>query len=145
MGLGCAKRCDGGAGAAAMRLGRHSTEKVPRGWWRLCLDCCHERLDTDDVHDAREIVSQYMQGHLGGHARQRFHQEVRRTHPHLERAEGMLGRLAAHAHCLRISTETLLHRFKQVLMFPSRDAPLRTRRTSRFERAAWTCGRPIAA
>jgi len=53
-----------------------------------------------------------MQGHLGGHMRQRFHQEVRRTHPHLKRAEGMFGRLAAHAHCLRILIEPLLHRLK---------------------------------
>ena len=29
----------------------------------------HERLNAEDVHDAREIVGQYMQGHLGGHAR----------------------------------------------------------------------------
>jgi hypothetical protein len=42
-------------------------------------------------HDAREIVGEHVQGHFGRNFRQSFHQEVRRTHPHLERAEGMFG------------------------------------------------------
>jgi hypothetical protein len=29
-----------------------------------------QRLDSHDVHDPREIVSQHVQGHLGGHLRQ---------------------------------------------------------------------------
>jgi hypothetical protein len=31
-----------------------------------------EGLDTNDVHDAREIVGEYMQGHLGATFRRRF-------------------------------------------------------------------------
>jgi len=47
---------------------------------------------------------------------------VRRAHPHLERAEGMLDRLTALAHCLRVLIETLLHSFEQVVScLPSRD------------------------
>jgi hypothetical protein len=42
-------------------------------------------------HDAREIVGEHVQGHFGRNFRQSFHQEVRRTHPRLERAEGMFG------------------------------------------------------
>ena len=43
------------------------------------------------------------------------------AHPHFECAEGMLDGLTTHAHCLRVRIETLLHRFKQVLVLPSRD------------------------
>ena len=32
---------------------------------RLCPHRHHERLDTDDVHDAREIVGEHVQRHLG--------------------------------------------------------------------------------
>src|SRR5207244_6515468 len=73
------------------------------------------------------------------------HQKVRRAHPHLERAEGMLDRLTALAHCLRVLIETLLHSFEQVFVLPSRDAPLWSLGTLRFERAARACRRPIAA
>jgi hypothetical protein len=31
----------------------------------------HERLDADDVHDAREVVGQHVQRHLGGNPRRR--------------------------------------------------------------------------
>src|SRR6202040_1153652 len=62
----------------------------------------------------------------------------------MTRAEGMLDRLAALAHRLRLLIETLLHGFEHVLVFPSRDAPLRSLRTLRFERAARACRRPIA-
>jgi hypothetical protein len=34
-----------------------------------------------------------VQGHLGRNLRQALHQKMRRAHPHLERAEGMLSRL----------------------------------------------------
>ena len=77
-----------------------------------------------------------MQGHLGRNLRQALHQKVRCAHPHLERAEGMLDRLAAHAHRLRVLIEPLLYSFEQVFVLPSRDAPLRSLGTLRFERAA---------
>jgi hypothetical protein len=47
---------------------------------------------------------------------------MRRAHPHLERTEGMLNRLAPAAHGLRILIQPLLHGFENVLMLPSRDA-----------------------
>src|SRR4029077_8938991 len=67
------------------------------------------------------------------------------SHPHLERAEGMLRRLAAHAHLLWLRIETLLHGFERVFVLPSCDASLCARRTTRFERAARARRRPIAA
>src|SRR5215510_248580 len=36
----------------------------------LCLDRCQERLYANDIHDAREIISEYVQGHLGRNLRQ---------------------------------------------------------------------------
>jgi hypothetical protein len=52
-------------------------------------------LLENDIHDAREIIGEYVQGHLGRNLRQALRQKMRRAHPHLERAEGMLSRLAA--------------------------------------------------
>jgi hypothetical protein len=57
---------------------------------QLCLDRRQERLYADDIHDAREILGEYVQRHLGRNFRQALHQKMRRAHPHLERAEGML-------------------------------------------------------
>jgi hypothetical protein len=57
-------------------------------------DRCQQRPCTDYIHDARQIVGEHTERHLARDLRQRLHQEVRRAHPHLERAEGMLNRLA---------------------------------------------------
>jgi hypothetical protein len=46
------------------------------------------------VHDAGEIVGQYVQRHLGGDLGQTFHQEVCRAHSHLQSGERMFDRLA---------------------------------------------------
>jgi hypothetical protein len=53
---------------------------------------CQQRPCTDDIHDARQIVGEHAERHLARDLRQCLHQEVRSTHPHLERAEGMLKR-----------------------------------------------------
>ena len=71
-----------------------------------CADCREERLYPNDIHDAREIVGEHVQGHLGRNLGQSLHQKVGCSHPHLERAERMLGGLAAHAHRLRVRIET---------------------------------------
>jgi hypothetical protein len=54
------------------------------------------------------VISQYVQRHLGGNSWQRLHQEVGCTHPDLNRAKGMLGRLAPLAHLLRMLVEPAL-------------------------------------
>jgi hypothetical protein len=41
----------------------------------------------------RQIVGEYAERHFARDLRQRLHQEVRRAHSHLERAEGILNRL----------------------------------------------------
>src|SRR5271170_2776536 len=93
-------------------------------WARLCPRRRHEGLDAHDVHNAGEIVSQYVQRHLSGNPGQRLHQEVRGSHPDLNRAEGMLDRLPSLAHLLRMLIEPALNDFKNVLMLPSADPPL---------------------
>jgi hypothetical protein len=87
---------------------------------------CHERLNTDDVHYAREIIGELVQCHLGGDLLQALHQKVRGSHPHLQRRERMLSCLAPLAHRLRVLIETLLHGFEHVFLFPSLNAPLRS-------------------
>jgi hypothetical protein len=47
---------------------------------------------AEDVHHAREIVGAHVERYLGCHLGQAFYQKVDGPHPHLERAEGMLGR-----------------------------------------------------
>jgi hypothetical protein len=81
-----------------------------------------QRCDAKDVHDAGEIVGEHVQRHLGAHLLQRLHQEVGRAHPGLDRAEGMLGRLAPLTHLFRILVEPARHRLEDVLMLPSGDA-----------------------
>jgi hypothetical protein len=76
----------------------------------LCLGRCQERLYTDDIHDAREIIGEYVQGHLGRNPRQAFHQKMRRAHPRLERAEGMLSHLAARVDRAPAARRTAPHR-----------------------------------
>src|SRR5215475_13051506 len=93
----------------------------------------HYRFDADNVQYTCQIVGEHMQRHLGGNLRQRLHQEVRGTHPHLHCTEGMLSRLTARAHGLRILVEPLLHCLDNLLVFPSRDAALSSCRTLSFE------------
>src|SRR6266404_5842932 len=67
-----------------------------------------EWFDTDDVHHAREVVGEHVQRHFSRYLRQRLHQKVRRTHPHLQRGERMLDGFAAHTHGLRVLIEPRL-------------------------------------
>ena len=92
---------------------------MPQIGGELCPHRRHERLDTHDVHDAGQIVDKYMQRHLAGDPWQRLHQEVGCSHPSLDRAEGMLDRLAPLTHLFRMLIEPALHRIYNVLMLPS--------------------------
>lgn len=58
-------------------------------------DCRRERLDSEDSHRSLQVVCKHVQAHLGTHSRQCLGQEVRRPHPHLERAERMLDSLTS--------------------------------------------------
>src|SRR5260221_9732432 len=84
-----------------------------------------------------------MQRHFGADVLERFHLEVRRSHPRLYRAEGMLHSLAAHAHLVRISIEPRLHGLEDGFVFPTRDSVLSTCRALALQRARLTGGCPI--
>ena len=85
-----------------------------------------------------------MQRHLGGHLGQTLHQEVRRPHSHLQRAEGMFDCLATLAHSLRVFVEALLDGFQYMLMLPPGNASLRAGGAAFFEGTVATRIRPIA-
>jgi len=70
-------------------------------------------LDADDVHDPGEIVRQYGECHLGADILQPLHQKVGCAHAHLDAAKGMLDRLEALTHRLRVLVEPSLHVFDQ--------------------------------
>ena len=62
-----------------------------------------------------------MQRHFSGDPWQRLHQEVGCSHPGLDPAKRVLDRLAPLTHLIRMLVEPALHRFENVLMFPSGD------------------------
>src|SRR6266851_5877729 len=108
------------------------------------FDGGHQRLSAHNVHDAREIVGEHVQRHLGGYLRKTLHQEVGRPHPHLQSAEGMFDRRATLAHRLRVFVEALLYGLQYMLMLPAGDASLHAGRAAMLERAVAARIRPIA-
>src|SRR5208283_5565621 len=60
-------------------------------------------------------------------------------------AEGVLDRLATHAHLTRVRIKSSLHGLKKMLVLPAGDAPLRARRALRLDRAGAADAAPIAA
>jgi len=76
-------------------------------------------VQAHNVDDAREIIGQHVQGHFGADPFQRFHQEVGSAHPGLDRAEGVLDRLATLTHLRWMLVEPALDRLENVFMLPS--------------------------
>jgi len=74
-------------------------------------------LTIVDAHD----VGEYVQRHLSGDLGQTLHQELRRPHAHLQRGEGMFGRLAR---CRMVLIEALLYFLQYMLMLPACDSSL---------------------
>ena len=96
------------------------------------LIACHERLNANDIHHARQIVGRARRAPSRWRPSAASSQEVRRAHPHLDCAEGMLDRLAARAHGLGIFVEPLLHRLENVLVLPSGNTALGSFRAFRL-------------
>jgi hypothetical protein len=78
-----------------------------------CVDCLHQTANAQNLHHAFHVVGQDVQRHFGADVLERFHLEVRRSHPRLYRAERMLDRLAPLAHFLRVLVEPALHRLEK--------------------------------
>src|SRR5258706_9862227 len=94
-------------------------------------------------HHALDVVSKHMKTHFRTYTWQSLRQEVRSTHPHLERTERMLHRPAAHSHAVGGAIQSVLHCLENGFVLPTRDAPIFTGRALRFDRAARTSRGPI--
>src|SRR3546814_8166656 len=86
-----------------------------------------------------------MEVHLGSDFVQSAGQEVRASHPRLERAEDVLDGLPTDLHHLGPGVEPLLHAIQHGFMLPSADATLRARGALGFEHACPAHARPVAA
>ena len=75
-------------------------------------DRFHQTANAQNADYPFHIVGQDVQRHFGTYVLERFHLEVRRSHPRLYRAEWMLDRLPAYAHLVRVPIEPRLHRLK---------------------------------
>ena len=71
------------------------------------MDRPYQRDRAQEIEDPFEVVGQYVETHLGTHVGQRPGEEMGRTHPGLERAEGVLRRLAADPHRVWLGIETV--------------------------------------
>src|ERR1700732_695976 len=87
-------------------------------------DRFHQSAYTQNAHHPFHVVGQNVQRHFRADVLERFHLEVCRSHPRLYRAEGMLDRLTADAHLIRISIEACLHSLKDGFVLPARYPPL---------------------
>ena len=65
-------------------------------------------------------------------------------HPHLQRAKGMLSRLATLAHSVRVLIEAFLYGLQHMLMLPARDPSLLASGAALFDSAALTGVGPVA-
>src|SRR6478672_3633790 len=82
-------------------------------------DRFHQSANAQNAHHAFHVVGQDVQRHFGTYVLERFHLEVRRSHPRLYRAEWMLDRLPAYAHLVRVPIEPRLHRLKDSFVLPA--------------------------
>lgn len=87
----------------------------------------HGSLEAQDAEDSSEVVRQYVQAHFGRHVLEASSQEVRPTHPVLERSEDVLDGALSHRHRVRHAVQPLLGLVHDTLVLPSPDAPVPTR------------------
>jgi hypothetical protein len=90
----------------------------PRGL-SLCSDRFHQSANAQNAHYPFHVVGQDVQRHFGIYVLEGPHLEVRRSHPRLYGAEGMLNGLAAQAHLIRIPIEPRLHGLKDGFVLPA--------------------------
>ena len=107
-------------------------------------DRSDQQPDPEDIHDAGQIIGEDREGHFGGYLRERFGQEVRRSHAGFHRPERMFDCLPPLPHGLRVVVEAPLHLFQHMLMLPARNPPLLAGRTAGFERTVAARIGPIA-
>jgi hypothetical protein len=92
-------------------------KKRPSGSCQL-----HYQLCSHNLEESLEVISRHMQTHFHAYPIKRLCQEMRGTHPCLERAEWLPHRLPSQTHFLRHLAETFLHDVNDCCMFPASDA-----------------------
>jgi len=102
------------------------------GRFLLRLDCCDQRPDPEYGDQPFEVVGQNAGAGLGSDVFQRFHLEVRRAHPGLQRAKRMFHGLSADTYDLWRTIGASLHRLDDRCMFPSLDPALLASRWCNF-------------
>jgi hypothetical protein len=107
--------------------------------------CRDQWADTDDVHDAFEIVGQYVQRHFCADPFHGLHLEVCLAHPGFDGTEGMFNRFTPLTHFLRMLIETTLNVLKNVFVFPTGDAAFLARGAFFFDSASRAGVGPVAA
>ena len=90
----------------------------------LCSDRFHQSANAHNAHYPFHVVGEDVQRHFGADVLERFHLEVRRSHPRFYGAEGVLDSLAAHPHLARIPIEPRLHGLKDGFVLPACYPPL---------------------
>ena len=111
----------------------------------LCPDCFQQRRDAEDVDDAGQVIGEHGERHLRADVLQPLHQEVGRTHPHLDRAEGVLDGFSALTHRLWVLIEPPLNRFQDIFVLPATDPAFLARGTTIFQRAPAAEVGPVAS
>ncbi len=87
-------------------LPRCCSGKRSAAWRRLCSHCDHKRLNAHNVDDAREIVGEHVQRHLGGDLRQTL-RSARQPH-HLNIASSLSFQSAARLNPIEITVNVEL-------------------------------------
>ena len=103
----------------------------------------HQTVGIDDFHDPFQVVGEHIQAHLRTNPGQLPRQEVRRTHPLLERPEGMLNRPFSDSHHLRRFAQPKLHFLQYGFMLPASNSSFRARSALRLQRAALAFRTPV--
>src|SRR5260221_11103232 len=93
----------------------------------LCPDRLHQAANAQNADHPFHVVGQDVQRHFGAYIFERFHLEVRGSHPGLYRTEGMLDSLPTFTHLGRVPIKPGLYSFNDGFMLPSRDPPLLAR------------------
>lgn len=94
-----------------------------------------QAFGADDFHHSLQVIGEHIQAHFSAHPVQFSSQEVRCSHPLLERPEGMLNSPLSNPHHLRCLVQPALHFLQHSFMFPAPYSTICAWRALGFQRA----------
>src|SRR3978361_303146 len=89
-----------------------------------CTNRLHRSGNAQDVDHALQVVCEHVKTHFGADVGQPARQEVRRTHPVLERSEDVFDGASTQRHGLGLLIQAPLHRIEHPLVLPARDSSI---------------------